>query len=278
MMITVATTLEAPIKLVFPGPKNGSMLGLGDVVLPGIVMALALRFDLYLHYLRLPKESSVASSQALKPLYKPSTGLWGERFWTASHSGFSTPDSQQASTNIPTGTRFRKTYFKISLVGYTAALVVTLIVLQIFKHGQPALLYLVPGVLGSLWGTALLRGDINLMWNYTEDGSLDDKKSPEEAQLAEGKPAEKAESSGRTEDKKREKKTKEANRTLFLFSLTTPAPLPSPTLRPASPSTSTVSTQKPRASILQERTVPHSESEESEEWSQSDLEEDNPSS
>ena len=30
MMITVATKLEAPIKLVFPGPGRGSMLGLGD--------------------------------------------------------------------------------------------------------------------------------------------------------------------------------------------------------------------------------------------------------
>jgi minor histocompatibility antigen H13 len=45
--------------------------------------------------------------------------------------------------------------------------------LLIFKRGQPALLYLVPGVLGSLWFTGLVRGEIKQMWKYTEDGSLD---------------------------------------------------------------------------------------------------------
>lgn len=51
----------------------------------------------------------------------------------------------------------------------------TLVVLQIFDHAQPALLYLVPGVLIALWGTALVRGEFGLMWEYTEDGSLGEK-------------------------------------------------------------------------------------------------------
>lgn len=70
MMVTVATKLDVPIKLVFPGPKRGGMLGLGDVVLPGIMMALALRFDLYVHYLN--------KKSALLPLfheYSPSLFL-----------------------------------------------------------------------------------------------------------------------------------------------------------------------------------------------------------
>ena len=54
-MITVARSFEAPIKLVFPqdllenGPwaaNNFAMLGLGDIVIPGIFIALLLRFDL----------------------------------------------------------------------------------------------------------------------------------------------------------------------------------------------------------------------------------------
>ena len=48
----------------------------------------------------------------------------------------------------------------------------TLFILNIFNHAQPALLYLVPGVLISLWGTALLRNELSLMWGYTEDGSI----------------------------------------------------------------------------------------------------------
>uniref|UniRef100_A0A7S2GVW1 Signal peptide peptidase n=1 Tax=Octactis speculum TaxID=3111310 RepID=A0A7S2GVW1_9STRA len=47
VMVTVAKSLDAPIKLLFP--KNAkpdfSMLGLGDIVIPGMFVALLLRFD-----------------------------------------------------------------------------------------------------------------------------------------------------------------------------------------------------------------------------------------
>merc|ERR1712200_117981 len=53
VMVTVAKSFEAPIKLVFPqdllehglGATNFAMLGLGDIVIPGIFIALLLRFD-----------------------------------------------------------------------------------------------------------------------------------------------------------------------------------------------------------------------------------------
>ncbi|XP_067125356.1 minor histocompatibility antigen H13 [Centruroides vittatus] len=53
VMVTVAKSFEAPIKLVFPQDflqkgfdgTNYAMLGLGDVVIPGIFIALLLRFD-----------------------------------------------------------------------------------------------------------------------------------------------------------------------------------------------------------------------------------------
>lgn len=53
VMVTVAKSFEAPIKLVFPqdllenglAANNFSMLGLGDIVIPGIFIALLLRFD-----------------------------------------------------------------------------------------------------------------------------------------------------------------------------------------------------------------------------------------
>lgn len=136
------------------------MLGLGDVVLPGIMMALALRFDLYLHYLRLAKPDKVA--------YVEATGTWGDRFWTRK-------GRQPLDTEITTadGGRFRKVYFTSSVVGYIIGMLCTLVVLNVYNHAQPALLYLVPGVLISVWGTAAVRGEWSLMWNYTEDGSLE---------------------------------------------------------------------------------------------------------
>ncbi|KAK1801958.1 hypothetical protein P4O66_022583, partial [Electrophorus voltai] len=56
VMVTVAKSFEAPIKLVFPqdllerglSASNFAMLGLGDIVIPGIFIALLLRFDVSL--------------------------------------------------------------------------------------------------------------------------------------------------------------------------------------------------------------------------------------
>uniref|UniRef100_A0A3P8WX29 Histocompatibility (minor) 13 n=1 Tax=Cynoglossus semilaevis TaxID=244447 RepID=A0A3P8WX29_CYNSE len=56
VMVTVAKSFEAPIKLVFPQDllekglqaNNFAMLGLGDIVIPGIFIALLLRFDVSL--------------------------------------------------------------------------------------------------------------------------------------------------------------------------------------------------------------------------------------
>ena len=183
LMVTVATSLDVPIKLVFPGPKRGGMLGLGDIVLPGIMMALALRFDLYLHYLRKQRDPanapplsatrSVATSSGSLPIikapYGEASGVWGERFWTRGAQN-------AADSTAADGARFSKVYFKASLVGYIVGMLVTLVVLNVYNHAQPALLYLVPGVLIALWGTALVRREQKLMWNYTEDGSLEDDK------------------------------------------------------------------------------------------------------
>lgn len=50
VMVTVATSIDAPIKLQFPkdlstDPPKYSILGLGDIVIPGIFVSLCLRFD-----------------------------------------------------------------------------------------------------------------------------------------------------------------------------------------------------------------------------------------
>jgi minor histocompatibility antigen H13 len=50
VMVTVAKNLDIPIKLVFPylneaGEEKFSMLGLGDIVVPGIFVSLCIKFD-----------------------------------------------------------------------------------------------------------------------------------------------------------------------------------------------------------------------------------------
>ncbi|WVQ77377.1 hypothetical protein IAR50_007062 [Cryptococcus sp. DSM 104548] len=53
VMVTVAKTIDAPIKILSPktspfaSPTKFSMLGLGDIVVPGLIIALCLRYDLH---------------------------------------------------------------------------------------------------------------------------------------------------------------------------------------------------------------------------------------
>lgn len=188
-MVTVATKLDVPIKLTFETGSHKSILGLGDIVIPGMVMALALRFDLWLHYERKIKYEStdlkliekdpasgalVTKSEVkhkeVKAKYVNVKGNWGDNLWT--RGAFFLSGSGQLPPDLA-ATRFSKTYFYASITGYLLGMWVTLAMLLVFKRGQPALLYLVPGVLGSLWLTGLVRGEIKQMWKYTEDGSLD---------------------------------------------------------------------------------------------------------
>jgi len=231
-MVTVATSLDVPIKLVFPHSKRGGMLGLGDVVLPGIVMALALRFDLYLFYLRKPAPSAISHSLTPdsnpKPSYEPATGRWGDRFWTRTLPKSALPADVAAAV-------FPKVYFYASVVGYVVGMATTLMVLNIFNHAQPALLYLVPSVLISLWGTALFRGELKLMWNYTEAGSTDDEGNAKDEKGLKDKDDDKGrEKSTKIDEKEKGKeaqksslKTNEHAHHVFLVSLSSPRQGPS---------------------------------------------------
>jgi minor histocompatibility antigen H13 len=197
-MITVATKLDVPIKLTFEAASRRSILGLGDIVLPGMVMAFALRLDLWLHYQRKikyeatelqavskdpPSATGLASaassttttttttkSREVKAPYVDVRGGWGERFWAS--DGFVLASRARVPPSVAASS-FPKTYFTASVVGYALGMAATLAMLLVYRRGQPALLYLVPGVLGALYLTAYRRGEMALVWSYTEDGSLD---------------------------------------------------------------------------------------------------------
>ena len=187
LMVTVATQLDIPAKLLFPRPSRPTddptkqalaMLGLGDVILPGMMIGFALRFDLYLFYLRKQTRQTskgskntteaanaaaskkVDDSDVAKATWYPATGGWGERFWA--------PKNDILKSERFQGVVFPKTYFRASIIGYFFAMLCTLVIMDLYGHAQPALLYLVPGVLGSLWGTALIKGDIKTLWKFDE--------------------------------------------------------------------------------------------------------------
>merc|ERR1712088_336557 len=130
VMVTVAKSFEAPIKLVFPqdliehgfGATNMAMLGLGDIVIPGIFIALLLRYDV----------------------------------------------SLKRNSNF---------YFYATFIAYLAGLLLTIFIMHVYKHAQPALLYLVPACLGVPLFLALVRGDIQTMFQYEDHPDLEEKKT-----------------------------------------------------------------------------------------------------
>lgn len=147
VMVTVAKSLEGPIKLMFPKKfeweeqKDFNMIGLGDIVIPGVYVALMLRLD----YLRV-----------LRKLKDQGTGLM-----TDSLGNFIIPFN---FTNFST--------FILTFFGYFAGILSTLIVMNVFQHAQPALLYLVPGVLIGSSLAAIIRGDFMGFFKFDESKEL----------------------------------------------------------------------------------------------------------
>lgn len=149
VMLTVAKGIDAPIKLLFPKDYSGekpqySLLGLGDIVIPGVFVSLCLRFDFL-------KQIDQDKLQKL---------ILGEE---KKQNGSTVKYLSQLAASCS------KHYFMAVNLGYFIAIVCTIIVMLVFDHGQPALLYLVPGCIFAVCGTALAKGEFSLMWNFSED-------------------------------------------------------------------------------------------------------------
>jgi minor histocompatibility antigen H13 len=117
VMVTVAKNIDAPIKLQFPRdlttvPPQYSILGLGDIVIPGIFVSLCLRFD-FLKSLNLAKLSHTLKEE------KSGAGK------TNSYVELLTETAKNSS----------KHYFIAVLIGYLLAIVSTVIIMIVFQHG-----------------------------------------------------------------------------------------------------------------------------------------------
>ncbi|KAJ2608766.1 hypothetical protein H4S08_004325 [Coemansia sp. RSA 1365] len=144
VMVSVAKNFDAPIKVVFPKtlfPEDGgklqfTMLGLGDIVVPGIFLALCLRFDRHQYLTRIGYQPDKSLPKALG----------------GQHRGFGFPTP----------------YFYSCLAAYVGGLATTISVMHVFKAAQPALLYLSPACTFAVLLTAYARGEVKEAFAYTE--------------------------------------------------------------------------------------------------------------
>ncbi|EHB01535.1 Signal peptide peptidase-like 3 [Heterocephalus glaber] len=114
-----------------PSSSTGShfsMLGIGDIVMPGLLLCFVLRYDNY------KKQASGDSCGASGP------------------------------ANI-SGRMQKVSYFHCTLIGYFVGLLTATVASRIHRAAQPALLYLVPFTLLPLLTMAYLKGDLRRMWS-----------------------------------------------------------------------------------------------------------------
>ncbi len=150
VMVTVALSFEAPAKIIFPQsfePWKQGILGLGDIVIPGIFVGLCLRFDDYLH-----KKSM---------------------------------NKHQHRKGINIFESFPKPFFFTVFVNYLLGLGATAVAMHYMNTAQPALLYLVPFTTISVALVALGKGKMKEMFAYKEDEEKkEEPKSPRAASAA----------------------------------------------------------------------------------------------
>ena len=137
VMVTVAKSFDAPIKIYFPidpSFKKFSLLGLGDMVIPGICIAVILKFELD------------AKIQERKTSKKDETAL-----------------SLDEVNSWPTP------MFHLTMGFYFFSIVVTLVGMHLMKHAQPALLYIVPAITLAFASVAYIHKCGKQMFNYEDD-------------------------------------------------------------------------------------------------------------
>lgn len=152
VMVTVAKNLDGPIKILLPRTldadpitgklKDLSLLGLGDIVIPGFFLAILLRFDAHQFMTKHSSNNAAVSDTTLTTT---------EKFVVDVHDHFPKP------------------YFHTALIAYIGGLGFTIFIMMYFNAAQPALLYLVPACLGSSLLTALVRGELKELFDYSEE-------------------------------------------------------------------------------------------------------------
>jgi signal peptide peptidase-like protein 2B len=106
---------------------GSSLLGLGDIVLPGLLLSFAARYD----------EAKKLVGASHSPRFQNQVSACSR------HGG----------------------YFKPAVIAYGIGLGMANIAVYVMKMGQPALLYLVPCCLGIIVYLGWKRGELQELWN-----------------------------------------------------------------------------------------------------------------
>jgi minor histocompatibility antigen H13 len=197
VMMKVATSdiITGPMRLLYPRLPGGtgeaadfpfSLLGLGDIAVPGLLACLALRYDSS-RVVDMKSRADAAGHamlDALAALGPTSTGR--ERADAASDAAslaydrVADKEGMQRDLTVTEGSDGgsrvsvseavlqQRPYFSAVVVSYIIGLLMAFAANNITHLGQPALLYIVPMTLGSVLVTAAQRDEIYRIWTFTD--------------------------------------------------------------------------------------------------------------
>lgn len=201
VMLQVATSFSGPTKLLFPkiastmteaGNYPFSLLGLGDIAVPGLLLCLALRFDASRSIDMRARGIAAAEAmqEAMESLDDNASGdEIAETIGNAAENAYERVAdleleqrnrTQGKGAEGATNTVFaasdavlhQRTYFNAALVAYIIGLAIAFSANTITGLGQPALLYLVPMTLGSVALLAVTRREWSRVWTYTDTSTV----------------------------------------------------------------------------------------------------------
>jgi len=138
VMVSVATRLPTlPIVIIIPRVflQGYSLLGMGDIILPGLYICFLKRFDKF--YIPLLNSSATVSSEL---------------------------DIENGDNALIENNKKTK-YFRVGLGCYASGMVITLLFLVFLQTAQPALLYLVPSIMIPTMILGWKRKEFKQLWN-----------------------------------------------------------------------------------------------------------------
>mmetsp|Transcript_30332 Transcript_30332/g.63903 ORF Transcript_30332/g.63903 Transcript_30332/m.63903 type:complete len:1069 (-) Transcript_30332:282-3488(-) len=158
---------QAPLPMLLAVPwtndfrGGASMIGLGDIIFPGLLISFASRFDAAKELVKRCSRTTTARNGAMNEDEAARIDTLGEVPPTSS----STPPSKRYHYHIG---RIRKAlfhgYFGPLVIAYAIGLILAYVAVWTTGRGQPALLYLVPCCLGTMLVLGWKKKQLSELW------------------------------------------------------------------------------------------------------------------
>ena len=139
------------------------MLGLGDIVIPGIFVAILLRYDAlngfrtrYFHRYG-PSQTATSFTWQLAAASTPSLARPKDYMWSSFYTSFMTV--RLSARKFFWCGNDRILCPCSTFAGYVLGLTTTIVVMNVFEAAQPALLYLVPAIISAAAIHSAVKGE-----------------------------------------------------------------------------------------------------------------------